>query len=111
TAVYITRATALAFFGGSRHEGHPHDPPPLMRIALVVLAVGATFGGVLGLSATSGVLPKFLEPVFLASRFAVERRVGPSAAALAVISVAVALIGLGLAWFVYGSGRIDWQAL
>ena len=28
-----------------------------------------------------------------------------------VIAVAVTLAGLGLAWFVYGSGRLDWVAL
>ena len=36
---------------------------------------------------------------------------GPPEAVLTVISVVVAVVGVGLAWFVYGSGRIDWVAL
>jgi NADH-quinone oxidoreductase subunit L len=36
---------------------------------------------------------------------------GLSEGALAVISVAVALAGIVVGWFVYGSGKIDWLAL
>src|SRR5207247_2584793 len=47
TAVYESRATFLVFFGQPRFEGHPHDPPPRMRTALLALAVGAAAAGVL----------------------------------------------------------------
>jgi NADH-quinone oxidoreductase subunit L len=108
TAVYVTRGTFLTFFGDPRYDGHPHDPPSRMRTALVVLAVGAATTGVLGLSATTGLIPRFLQPVVGEAREAIA---GPSEPILAVISVAVALAGISLVWFVYLSRRIDWLAL
>jgi NADH-quinone oxidoreductase subunit L len=108
TALYESRGTFLTFFGEPRYQGHPHDPPARMRIALIVLACGAAAAGVLGLSATTGLLPKFLSPVVGQTREALS---GPSELVLSVISVAVGLTGILLAWFVYLSGRIDWMAL
>jgi NADH-quinone oxidoreductase subunit L len=109
TAIYITRATLMTFFGDPRYEGHPHDPPSRMRVALVVLGVGAlTSGFVLGASATNGAITRFLEPVVGAVG---EPTSGPSELVLSIISVMVALAGIALAWFVYESGRIDWVAL
>jgi NADH-quinone oxidoreductase subunit L len=108
TALYETRATFLAFFGEPRYRGHPHDPGPRMRIALIVLAAGAVLGGLLGLTESTGVLPRFLEPVVGVATKPVS---GLPGWALSVISVAVGLIGIGLAYFVYLSGRVDWQAL
>src|SRR5207237_5568150 len=52
TALYETRATFLAFFGEPRYQGHPHDPGFRMRLALVLLGVGAIVGGILGLSSS-----------------------------------------------------------
>jgi NADH-quinone oxidoreductase subunit L len=108
TALYESRGTFLTFFGERRYDGHPHDPPPRMRTALIVLAVGAAVAGFLGISATSGLLPKFLTPVVGQTKEAVS---GPSELVLSVISVAVGLAGIVVAWFVYLSGRIDWVAL
>src|SRR5439155_17196520 len=98
-AVYISRAVFLTFVGDSRVAAvvHPHEAPPVMRIPLVLLAAGAVGGGALGLSATTGIIPKFLAPVVGAAREAVA---GPSEAVLAIISVAVALAGIGLAFYV-----------
>ena len=56
----------------------------------------------------SGVIPRFLAPVVGATP---ESHHGPSTLLLAVISVAVALLGIAVGWFVYRSGRIDWVAL
>jgi NADH-quinone oxidoreductase subunit L len=108
TAVYVSRATYMTFFGQPRYEGHPHDPPSRMRTALVVLAVGAATAGVLGLSATTGLLPKFLTPVVGETKEAVA---GPPEWVLSTISVLVAFAGIGIAYLVYLSGRIDWVAL
>jgi NADH-quinone oxidoreductase subunit L len=108
TAVYESRGTFLTFFGEPRYAGHPHDPPPRMRTALIVLAFGAASAGFLGLSATTGLLPKFLSEVVGRTKEAVS---GPSELVLSVISVAIGLAGILLAWFVYTSGRIDWMAL
>jgi NADH-quinone oxidoreductase subunit L len=108
TALYESRGTFLTFFGEARYDGHPHDPPRRMRAALIVLAIGAATAGVLGISATTGLLPEFLAPVVGRTNEAVS---GPSELALSIISVAVALAGIAVAWFVYLSGRIDWVAL
>jgi NADH-quinone oxidoreductase subunit L len=106
--MYMSRATFMTFFGSRRHDGHPHDPPSRMRMSLILLAAGAVAGGLLGLSATTGVIPTFLTPVVGKPHEAVT---GPSEIVLSIISVLVALAGIGLAFFVYLSGRIDWVAL
>jgi NADH-quinone oxidoreductase subunit L len=108
TALYQSRGTFLTFLGEPRYAGHPHDPPARMRTALIVLAFGAATAGLLGVSATSGLLPTFLSEVVGRAKEAVS---GPSELVLSVISVAVGLAGILLAWFVYVSGRIDWMAL
>ncbi|HEY6679520.1 MAG TPA: NADH-quinone oxidoreductase subunit L [Actinomycetota bacterium] len=108
SALYISRLTFLAFFGRDRTERAAHESPPVMTVPLAILAVGAAFGGVLGLSATTGRLHGFLAPVL--GEFA-EGTSGLPTVVLSVISVLVALAGIGLGWLVYGSGRIDWVAL
>jgi NADH:ubiquinone oxidoreductase subunit 5 (subunit L)/multisubunit Na+/H+ antiporter MnhA subunit len=50
---------------------------------------------------------RFLEPVVGPVG---EPIAGPSEVVLSVISVIVASAGIGLAFFVYASGRFDWQA-
>jgi len=108
SALYISRLTFLAFFGRDRTERAAHESPPVMTIPLAILAVGAAFGGVLGLSATTGRLHGFLAPVL--GELA-EGTSGLPTVVLSVISVLVALAGIGVGWLVYGSGRIDWVAL
>jgi NADH-quinone oxidoreductase subunit L len=108
TAVYASRQTFLVFFGERRYEGHPHEPPLAMRIPMLLLGVGAVAAGALGLSATNGTIVRFLGPVVGVTKEAVA---GPSDAVLSIVVVAIALIGIALAWFVYLSRRIDWVAL
>lgn len=52
TAWYATRLWLRMFFGDFRgeHDIHPHDPPPLMRWPVLVLAVPAGLLGFAGLS-------------------------------------------------------------
>ncbi|MGH2724052.1 MAG: NADH-quinone oxidoreductase subunit L [Actinomycetota bacterium] len=108
TGLYVTRAFLLTFTGIPRHEMHPHEAPPLMTIPMGALAVGAVAGGILGLSAETGRLQSFLEPIF----GSVEHGAGGlSELALSLIATVVAGAGIGLAWFVYGSRWIDWMAL
>jgi NADH-quinone oxidoreductase subunit L len=47
TGFYMTRMVAMTFFGKARWEDdvHPHESPKVMTIPLVILAIGATFGG------------------------------------------------------------------
>jgi len=108
SALYIARLIFLAFFGDDRTERHAHESPPVMTIPLVFLALGATFGGLLGLSAVTGKLQAFLAPVLGEIP---EPSAGLSEATLTAISVVVALAGILVGWFVYGSGKIDWMAL
>jgi NADH-quinone oxidoreductase subunit L len=105
TGVYMWRATFMAFYGTSRRDvAEPHEPPSVMRGPMGVLAIASAFGGILGLTASNGMLQRFLGVDDVGSS-------GPPEAVLTVISVVVAVAGIGLAWFVYGSGRIDWVAL
>jgi NADH-quinone oxidoreductase subunit L len=109
SALYITRLIALAFFGEDRTGSrHAHESPPVMTIPLALLALGAIFGGLLGLSAVTGRLPGFLTSVLGSLQ---EFTTGLSVTALTIISALVALAGIGVGWFVYGSGRMDWVAL
>jgi NADH-quinone oxidoreductase subunit L len=98
----------LAFFGPLRHDSDPHESPPVMTVPMVVLALAAVFGGVLGLTEINGFLPKFLEPV---TGPIPETTGGLSTPVLIAISIVVALLGIGLGWLIWGSGRIDWVAL
>jgi NADH-quinone oxidoreductase subunit L len=108
SALYISRVVFLAFFGPHRHDQDPHESPPIMTIPMILLAVGAAVGGVLAVSEVSGVIPTFLAPVI---GTVPEVRGGLPTWVLAMISVGVALLGMGIGWLVYGSGRIDWVAL
>jgi len=108
SALYISRLAFLAFFGPFRRGRDVHEAPPVMTVPMGILAVLAAVGGILGISAVSGVIPRFLAPVVGATP---ESHHGPSTLLLAVISVAVALLGIAVGWFVYRSGRIDWVAL
>jgi NADH-quinone oxidoreductase subunit L len=108
TALYMSRLYFLAFTGESRSEHHAHESPPVMTAPMVGLAILAAVGGVLGLSAVTGVLPTFLAPVL--GEVEEHAATGLSEFPLAVISVVVAGLGIALAWYVYGSGRFDWAA-
>lgn len=108
SALYIARLIFLAFFGQDRTERRAHESPAVMTIPLAILAIGAIFGGLLGLSATMGRLQVFLGPVLGEVE---EHTQGLPAAALTALSVSVAVAAILVGWFVYGSGRIDWLAL
>ena len=63
TGFYMTRMVAMTFFGRARWEDdvHPHESPKVMTIPLIILAIGATFGG---LSLVYwGNIESWLEPV------------------------------------------------
>jgi NADH-quinone oxidoreductase subunit L len=64
-------------------------------------------GGALGLS-HDGPLAHFLEPVFGTAEQGGELAVPGTV--LAVVAVGIALLGAGIAWYLYGSGRSAWLA-
>ncbi|MBI3734341.1 MAG: NADH-quinone oxidoreductase subunit L [Chloroflexi bacterium] len=104
TAFYISRITILAFFGRQRfgRDVHPHESPPSMTAPLAALAFLSLVGGMaLGLPLGEGsLINQFLAPVFTESHVPVEAATG-NADLLTSISVAMGVLGIGVAWVLY----------
>ncbi len=105
TAGYMTRAMWLIFFGEYRGHDHPHDPPPVMRYPLIVLAGLAVVTGFLnfpsdwfgGLGDRYGLkFEQWVEP----GGGDVFPVVGHGDSNLALAAVAT-LVGLGSGWLVW----------
>jgi NADH-quinone oxidoreductase subunit L len=105
TAFYTFRLVFLAFFGGPRMSKevahHVHESPPVMTVPLIALAALTVVAGLaLGIPSTHGTaFARFLRPV-LPLREAEHG--GALAFALLVLSAAVAVGGVALAWVMYG---------
>ena len=98
TATYAFRAVFVPFWGEPRNRKlveHAHESPPVMTVPLIVLAIGALVGGVIGLPKFSW-LGGWLGPVF--EEVAHEPEVGTTAWVLMVISAVVSLAGLYFAY-------------
>jgi NADH-quinone oxidoreductase subunit L len=120
TAFYMTRVMLMTFFGeerwrnqptaspaepdvepaaehhGAHAEPHPHESPRVMTIPMIVLAVGSVFAG--GFFSIGDRFIHWLEPV------TGHRHGHPpiGAAAITASTIAVMVIGVGLAWLQYG---------
>jgi len=110
TAFYMTRQVCLTFLGKPRDKDiHAHESPPLMYVPLIVLAVGAVLLGFLGVPEDFPVLGPLLgNPLhhLLADQFKQWSYVhlphvefNPS---VLLVSVAMALGGIGLGYLIYG---------
>jgi NADH-quinone oxidoreductase subunit L len=106
TAVYIARAYSLTFLGAPRRDLHPHEAPALMTAPMGILAGLTIGGGLLGLSIQTGRVQSFLAPVFGEAEHAAATG-GLSELALSIIASLVAVTGIAIGWYVYGSGRVD----
>ena len=102
TAYYMTRVMLMTFFGEKRWQPddngeppHPHESPKSMTIPMVLLAVGSVGAG--ALFEYAGFV-EWLEPV---TGFA-HGHSPLSAAAVTSATVAVMLLGVGLAYLQYG---------
>ncbi|WP_405778108.1 NADH-quinone oxidoreductase subunit L [Streptomyces sp. NBC_00859] len=103
TAFYMTRVMLMTFFGEKRwvpdadgHEPHPHESPKSMTIPMIILAFGSVFAG-----AFFGIGNRFLhwlEPVTGHS----EGNSPVSAGAVTAGTMVVLVIGVAIAWLVYG---------
>ncbi|MFF5501150.1 NADH-quinone oxidoreductase subunit L [Streptomyces roseolus] len=103
TAYYMTRVMLMTFFGEKRwqpdaegHEPHPHESPKSMTVPMILLAFGSVFAG--GFFGIGDRFVNWLKPV-------TDYEHGhPPISAMAVTSatVAVMVIGVGLAYLQYG---------
>ena len=111
TAFYMFRLIFMTFFGESRvdhhTEHHIHESPRSMTVPLIILAIGSVVAGYVGFPAWLGgnnAFEKFLDPVFepLPIPHGPEAEYSHLAeAGMAAASVAIALIGFGLAYSKY----------
>jgi NADH-quinone oxidoreductase subunit L len=108
TAFYMFRLVFLAFFGQGRFpektRQHLHESPSSMTVPLTILAMLSIVGGFIGLPAWLGTnrFSQFLEPS-LALAYKSEHAELPHSVELgfAVLSVAVAIVGMYLAYRLY----------
>jgi len=99
TAAYMTRCIYLTFFGEYRGHGEPHESPRTLTVPLVVLAVASVTAGFLNAELFG--VEKFRDWVEAAVSLPVLEH-AEFDSVKAVISVTVAVIGIGIAaylWF------------
>ncbi len=125
TAFYMWRLMALTFYGESRVDAkvaaHIHESPRVMTLPLVVLAIGSIAAGWIGVPKLWSALPDAFRAFehWLAPALAGEVAHGaaePAHAAgaewlLMALSVAVAGLGLALAWRLYQRRPAQAEAL
>jgi NADH-quinone oxidoreductase subunit L len=97
TAFYMTRMMLMTWYGKRRWdaEAHPHESPPVMTWPMIVLAIGSVGAG--GFLIINDRLEKFLAPVVGAP----PTSSGVFTAA-SIVSLVFALVGVALAWTIYG---------
>jgi NADH-quinone oxidoreductase subunit L len=110
TAFYTFRAIFMAFHGQPRDQhlyDHAHESRPPITFALVVLAILALLGGLLGLPTFLGLphaLDNWLEPIYAAAHVGEEAEhhlsFGTEVGLLSTSAV-VAIAGIALAYFFY----------
>ena len=114
TAVYMGRLIIMTFFGeyrGSKEsEAHIHEAPASMLIPMVILAFGAVFAGYLwadslGIKFFEGTLAPVVGVAqdFVVGKLAVAH-VNPMA--FACFGTAAALLGMFIAYVIYGTKRL-----
>ncbi|HEX8769382.1 MAG TPA: NADH-quinone oxidoreductase subunit L [Acidimicrobiales bacterium] len=96
---------------GAHGDFKPHESPWTMWVPLVVLAVGAAFGGLLNLPFHGWeFLHTWLEPVF-GDRLHELTIGGDTEVALAVTAAALGLVGIGIAYLVYLAHKVRETAM
>ncbi|WP_406392949.1 NADH-quinone oxidoreductase subunit L [Streptomyces sp. NBC_00887] len=103
TAFYMTRVMLMTFFGEKRwqpdaegHDPHPHESPKSMTIPMVVLAFGSVFAG--GFFSIGDRFMHWLEPVTGHD----HGHAPVSATTVTAATMVVLVIGVAVAWFLYG---------
>jgi NADH-quinone oxidoreductase subunit L len=113
TGFYMSRLVFLTFFGERRwpRGRHPHESPLVMTLPLLVLGLLALAAGALLSTFTGqgGRIQNFLEPLLGTPPEGASASL--TAFWLSAIATVVAFCGVGVAWYLYGSGRVQWLAL
>ena len=101
TAFYMGRQVWLVFFGDPRHPAadHAEESPPVITTPLIVLAGLATLGGILNLPWVH-TFTHWLEHTF--ETFHLHLHPGKFNLLIAIISTALAVLAIFLAWLLYG---------
>jgi NADH-quinone oxidoreductase subunit L len=95
TAFYMSRLMFMTFLGHKRwrDDAHPHESPAIMTVPLVLLSLLSLVGG-FGLLYVGGGIVGWLEPVVGEE----HPELPLSVVALTVITLAVVLVGVAVAW-------------
>ena len=105
TSFYMFRLLFRAFHGTEPEGGYAHAPHPsgkAMAVPVGILAVLATVGGLLQIPFVSHNLRDWLEPAITADP-GIEATHGGEILII-IASLAVAAIGIGTAWWMFGKG-------
>lgn len=104
TAFYMFRALFLTFnkdFRGTEEQKrHLHESPSVMTLPLIILAVLAAVGGLISLPFGYSWLNGYLSPV-LSAGIPEAHGAGTLQIVLIAVSIAIALIGLAVAYYQY----------
>jgi len=108
TAFYTFRLVFLAFFGSPRMDRevahHVHESPAVMTVPLIVLAILTAVAGFIGIPSSHGTaFGRFLAPVLPLHE---EETGGAVAFTLLILSAAIAVGGVLLAWVMYGLRQV-----
>ena len=112
TAFYMFRLMGLTFWGVFRGPkevwDRVHESPPVMSVPLILLAIPSIFLGVaLGLPFGAGVIGPWLEPIFAEGQALLHHEEAAFSlfgidGALILASVTVAVVGIAIAWRLFG---------
>ncbi len=108
TAFYMSRWFFLIFLGEARYgdDVHPHESPTSMTAPLMVLGVLSLAGGAVLNFTHHGPFYRWLEPVVAGTGDVAFAAHGPlGEPALIGISIVAAVVGIGLAYALYGPHR------
>lgn len=111
TALYMFRLVFRVFFGEERfgHDVHPHESGPWMAVPLVILAVASVFVGFVGFPPEKGAFHDFLHEAF---HHVHAHEVSMTMTwTFGIISTAVALSGVAVAYMVYMRKAVSTDAL
>lgn len=103
TAFYMFRLLFLTFFkefrGTEEQKHHLHESPALITVPLIILAILATFGGLISLPGNSW-LNHYLIPI-LPKLATAEHHLGTTEYTLMAIAVLGGIVGIAIAYFKY----------